>query len=1159
MPLSAKYEAKRYKWLSSWWAQEFLAPFQDLDGTLLASAKSYIEEDKLEIISLSSNSLQARLDLGDGQYTRLEIKLDFLADEEIQVAKEILSNSSLIATEIALGKLPSLLNEELQEKSIQLLPQNLDAYTFRCSHCENNHLITRGQACEHSLALIYKLAEEIDKDAKLWLEFRGLGELLEQLELDDAEQSFLKKWGDILDSLVTQANPPSKAHELKLEPNPNFNRDLIPLDFNYEAALSLLEDKPNFDQEQDFKKLLLAIYDLGAKRADSLYDKWLDKSRNRKAETDLNIKFQAEANSYNDLFEFSIPIKNLLRYSLNLDLNKVYSDKLAFTLLMVQTAVLISKYGLYCPELVSVTDDYVFVRYQPLFNNDQLRKRLAEIYNMCPKNIFGLDLDVTKEQLNEFLTYLVTFMVKDLVKGIKGFTKNSLLRAFLYDEKLKLENISDQSNLKALTLWLSKLDIQNFDLRPLLEIEEEETFNLNMNLQDLNDGSGSRVIIETLKKEVLEKDFASERIEALYKQLYLLQDYIPALKQIISTEAKAKPPLDLNALAELLVKADTILAVLGLELALPDSLKNLIKPKLRLNLCFDNDDNFHFDYKIEMGEELISLSAFRELIRQNKTELFSYSKNYTLLSELNRLEILERSSHSLPSLETFFDSLYFYRLAELEGLMIMQDKENDDFFESALNINSKATISSSLKAKLKDHQEEGFEWLYANYKKGFGSCLADDMGLGKTLQVISVLTKIYFDDKIKKPSLVLCPSSLTQNWFKETLKFAPDMKVNLYSEIKENKSELDDTQVLISSFASLRQNQEFFEKYDWEILVVDEAHNIKNPQAKQSQAIKNIKAQSRVALTATPVEKKLADLWAIFEFLNPSYLRSLQEFTYEFSIPVEKYRDKQKKSRLDYVIAPFFLRREKSDASFQENFVKKNICDYYLTPSPTQEELYKNIYLKFLDQVTDLEGMERIRLIQKTFKELTLLANHPSLYDDNLKKDHLESAKLIKLLDLTQSVIDSGEKIVIFTQFRETAEFLKFSIEEALNTQTLLYHGAINSKKKEEALNDFQNDESKQVLIITLKAGGTGLNLVVANHLVHYDFSWNQAQEDQASDRIYRIGQEKDVYIHRLMLKGSFEQRFDELLKSKSDIEIKTVDLNQFNNDELNSFKLKKN
>ena len=1135
---------EKYLILSSWWAKEFLYIFQDLDEDIVRKARELNLSADFSDISIHAGSVLARLSDEENTNIRVEFALEPLDETDLAHCKDFLASGSLLLTEIALGKLPSILNEELLGSDIELIPANINTYKSRSSYSSNSSFPKAGDFCEYSLALVYKLAAEIDKDAKLWLNFRGLGNLISELSFTD-EKTKLKIFEDILKACEDFEVALDDISLEKVSGLKDYNQDLSKLHFDYASALSLLEDKPSFDEELDFKQFLLEIYNLAASKSDTLYDKWLDKSRNRKAETDLELSLNKEASSYFDLFQFSIPIKKLLRYSLNQDLNSVYSADLCFTLLMLQTAVLISKNGLYFPEIVDDTNA-IFIRYKPIFNNDELSLRLAELYRLCPDEFFIK----SKAALDELLTYLVNFLVKDLVKNLKGFPKSDFRKAFLHDEKYSAQTLSEENNINASALWLSKLELQNFDLRPLLALEEEakNSFRLSLNLLDLLSEAKDRLEPD-LNKESLERDFPSERIEGLYKQLYLLQDYVPALKQIVSTEAKAKPKLSLNALADLLIKADHILPVLGLGLSLPESLEDLIKPCLCLKLNMNKDSHYSFEYQVLMGDKSISLETFITLLKENPSELFFYNSRYTLLAENDKELILESSRKPLIELSDFWDALFYYRLGKSGDLDLLKDSELDSHFENSFaskNFDSKeasSLVPSSLNATLKPHQLEGFNWLYENYQKGFGSCLADDMGLGKTLQVISLFSKIYLDDSLKNISLVLCPSSLTKNWLSECAKFAPKLKVKAIQEIQ-SIEDLEQVNVLVSSYTSYRHKLNILGNYHWETLVLDEAHNIRNPASKQSQLVRSLQARCKVALTATPIEKKLSDLWTIFDFINPAYLRSLKEFTYEFAIPVEKYREKSKMKTLEHVLAPFMLRREKSTGALAEDFVKKNVETHLLSLKPEQKEIYKSRYKEFLENLKSASPVERVRLIQQSFRDLTLFLN-----------DSENSAKAEKLLDTLNPILNAGEKVVIFTQFKERAEDLKVFLDKALGHEALLYHGAISAKKRADALSEFADSSEKQILIITIKAGGTGLNLVQANHLVHYDFTWNKAQENQASDRIYRIGQTKDVFIHRLISRGTFEQKFDRILENKSENEIKSIDLNKFSDKELGDFR----
>lgn len=1130
MPLGIKNAIKKYNSLSSWWTKEFLFVFQDLDEDIVRKARVLSASAEFNDISISAGSVLARVSDENNSNLRLEFALEPLTELDLSHCKEFLASSSLVLTEIALGKLPSILNEELLNLNIELIPPDINSYKFRSSLSSNSSYPKAGEFCEYSLALVYKFAAEIDKDANLWLNFRGLEDLISELSFTDKETN-LRSFEDIIGSLIS-----SQPDLEDISGSKDYNQDLPRLNFDYSSALSLLEDKPSFDEDLDFKQFLLEIYNLAASKSDSLYDKWLDKYRNRKAEIDIDLNLKSNAKNYSELFHFSIPLKKLLRYSLNQDLNSVYSNKLSFTLLMLQTAVLICKNGIYFPEIVSDDIGAIFIRYKPIFNNDLLSLRLTEIYKLCPEDFFIR----SKLALNELLSYIVNFLVKDLVKNLKGFPKSNFSKAFLIDEKYKAETLSEENNINSSALWLSKLELQNFDLRPLLSLEEEakNSFRLSLNLLDLLSDTKKRLELD-LNKESLEKEFSVKRIEGLYKQLYLLQDYVPALKLIVSTEAKAKPNLSLNALADLLIKADHILPVLGLDLALPKSLQELIKPSLCLKLNVDNDFNYSFNYEVLMGDKSITLQSFQNLLKKNSSDLFFYDTKYALSSNGDKKLLLERSQDSLPELSNFWDALYYYRLGKAEDLELLKESKLNEHFEyffanKNLALDSAASLLPvALDAKLKPHQIKGFNWLYENYKKGFGSCLADDMGLGKTLQVISLLTKIYLDDDLNSSnlSLVLCPSSLTKNWINECVKFSPSLKIKAVQDIK-SRADLEQVDVLISSYTSFRHKLDILKDYNWETLILDEAHNIRNPASKQSQLVRSLEAKYKVALTATPIEKKLSDLWTVFNFINPNYLRSLKEFTYEFAIPVEKYRDKEKMKNLEYVISPFILRREKASDDIAEDFVKKNIETHILSLKPEQKEVYQNKYKEFLEKLKSASPIEKVRLAQQCFRDLTLFLNSPE-----------NSAKADKLLNILKPILNASEKLVIFTQFKETAERLKIFIDKALECEALLYHGAISAKKRSDTLAQFAESPDKQILIITIKTGGTGLNLVQANHLVHYDFTWNKAQENQASDRIYRIGQKKDIFIHRLISRGTFEQKFDQILNTKSDSEIQSVDL----------------
>jgi SNF2 family DNA or RNA helicase len=425
------------------------------------------------------------------------------------------------------------------------------------------------------------------------------------------------------------------------------------------------------------------------------------------------------------------------------------------------------------------------------------------------------------------------------------------------------------------------------------------------------------------------------------------------------------------------------------------------------------------------------------------------------------------------------------------------------------------------------------------------------MGLGKTLQVLTLLLKIRQENAGNRvceqshinnettdkqpPSLVICPTSLIGNWFKESSKFTPDLKVAVHHGSKRNL-DYEGTDLVITSYGILRQDIAKFSEREWNLLIIDEAQNIKNHETKQARAIKALKAKNYIAMSGTPVENNLSELWSIFDFINPRYLRSIKDFTNEYSIPIEKYRDQEKIAQLKRVTSPFLLRRLKTDKSIIQDLPEKIINEQFVYLTKEQTALYQNVVNNALEQIAASEGIERKGKIFKLITSLKQLCNHPSNYTKQEDYDFNLSGKAIKLIDILREILISREKALIFTQYTEMGDILSKMIQSELGSEALFYQGSLDRKRKDEMVEEFQNAYTKKIMIISLKAGGTGLNLTAANHVIHYDLWWNPAVENQATDRAFRIGQKKNVMVHRLISMGTFEEKINDLLKAKQQL-----------------------
>ncbi|MEH7224635.1 DEAD/DEAH box helicase [Bacillus sp. JJ1566] len=451
-----------------------------------------------------------------------------------------------------------------------------------------------------------------------------------------------------------------------------------------------------------------------------------------------------------------------------------------------------------------------------------------------------------------------------------------------------------------------------------------------------------------------------------------------------------------------------------------------------------------------------------------------------------------------------------------------------------------ADIPETFKGELRPYQQQGVDWLLFLRRLGFGACLADDMGLGKTIQMIAYFLAV--KESSTKPALIICPTSVLGNWQKELEKFGPDLRVHLHygsnrlkgEEFVEGVSQAD---IVLTSYGLSHLDEEEISAFDWGTICLDEAQNIKNAQTKQSRAIRKLRGDHNIALTGTPMENRLTELWSIFDFINRGYLGSLAGFQKRFVSPIEKDHDGETIAQLQRLIKPFLLRRTKNDEAVALNLPDKLEQKEYCPLTVEQASIYEQLVKDTLDQVEQLAGMQRKGLILKMLGQLKQVCDHPALYlkEQAPKKVDERSVKMEKLLELVDHIRDQDESCLIFTQYIQMGEMIQDVLQKRFNEPVQFLNGSVPKVQRDKMIDGFQNREFN-ILILSLKAGGTGLNLTEANHVIHYDRWWNPAVENQATDRAYRIGQKRFVHVHKLIATGTLEEKIDEMLEKKQSL-----------------------
>ena len=454
----------------------------------------------------------------------------------------------------------------------------------------------------------------------------------------------------------------------------------------------------------------------------------------------------------------------------------------------------------------------------------------------------------------------------------------------------------------------------------------------------------------------------------------------------------------------------------------------------------------------------------------------------------------------------------------------------------------RVTVGDELHTRLRPYQETGVQWLHLLSRLGLGSCLADDMGLGKTMQVLALMLVLRQKGIASGPSLLVAPASLLSNWTSEIQRFAPSLTTLVAhpSSIptKELRSidpdRIKDIDLVITSYGSIVRVPELL-KVPWQLAILDEAQAIKNPGTKQTRTVKQIQARARIALTGTPVENRLGDLWSIFDFINPGLLGSAKEFTAFAKQLAERKHNPY--APLRELVGPYILRRLKTDKSVINDLPEKTEVKAFCQLTRRQAAMYQEGVKELARQlVTRVEGMERRGLVLSFLMRFKQICNHPSQWLGDDEWAERDSGKLARLREIVEVIAARQEKVLVFTQFREITAALAAFLESVFGRTGLVLHGETEVRQRQQLVRRFQEDETVPFFVLSLRAGGTGLNLTAATHVIHFDRWWNPAVEDQATDRAFRIGQTKNVLVHKFVCRGTLEEKIDALIESKQQI-----------------------
>jgi SNF2 family DNA or RNA helicase len=721
-------------------------------------------------------------------------------------------------------------------------------------------------------------------------------------------------------------------------------------------------------------------------------------------------------------------------------------------------------------------------------------------------------------------------------QGGEDFRK--LMGLFFRGEGMDISSPALRGMPLAIDRWLAALhtDFSAWKYRfvikspaPLKSSQEEIFFDLSM-----------EVLTETpegLKKTPLKDAAKKTGSIAVLKAPTALSNYLPEIKVLFS---RNKTRLSGERLLRFLDEGAALLARLGIETVFPKDLHRELKPRVVLTgtaqksgalVSYLNLEKLlDWQWQIAIGDEILSPGEFDALLKE-KRALVKFRDKFIRLDTAELARLLKTAKTGKPGagelLKSYFtgDTILSFDAEEIVAGL---------FAERAF------PVPKTLEASLREYQERGYNWICSLLLAGFGCILADDMGLGKTVQSIAVLLRLKEEGLLTEPCLIIAPAALLENWERELARFAPSIKVSRYHGTRRGLSGTEE--LLLTTYQTAVRDRAKLEEQAFSLLIVDEAHLMKNAETRGAQTVKQLHSRFRLALSGTPVENRLEDLRSLFDFILPGYLGNQAQFKESYRFPIEVMRRRDTAERLRKITAPFLLRRLKTDKAIIADLPEKIVATEYAVLEKEQAALYESVVAACLEKSARLmEGRERAGLILNLLTSLKQICDHPRVYDKESPALGNLSGKSRLLLTLLEEILSGGEKTLVFSQYVETLECLAAIIKNELEEAALIYHGGMGQKKRGEIIDRFQTDPACRILLVSLRAGGLGLNLTAASRVIHYDLWYNPAVENQATDRAFRIGQKRNVFVHRFLTKNSFEEKIDAMLKSKRELADMTV------------------
>ncbi len=1143
----------------TWWGEHWLRSLQNVDyDNRLPRGASYARNGYVKEVKIKGNHIAAKVAGSRPRPYNVTIIVPPFFEEQVEALMNgIVGRPALIS---------KLLNRELdpeiltiaEQKGLKVFPRQWTDFKMQCS-CPDWAV-----PCKHLAAVIYMISREIDNNPFLVFEIHNVN-LLDELK---------KRGIFIVDQKKTEIPALSKLLTVSKKKVPQYDEEKAyqRVDFSRLNDISnsvalLLPDSPPFYSSGNFREKFNEQFTRNARDARRILSKKLSMEAlypPGKQDTTINyhttLSYLINSNNQTDILgENHSFISNSqlfpALFSLNPDRLPDYQPSVAaFYKILLASFHLIAN-GNVVPQLVQLDNKQYIIRWLPTTIDAEVRLLIEKLVDILPPDLFLILKETGKtrqmlpleNQVQELFAVFITELISRLSKPSTG---DLFVDLFFKYKSYGFNGVGENALSGGIKVWLDRLYLSGNEYRPLIAVSElnEGIFDVQVSIENSNQPGELPIPLSNILNE---KQFEKQRYKIL-QSLSLLSAFIKGLDNYINTETREPIRFGMEEFSPFLVNIIPAIKLLDIQVLLPKSLQYLLKPKASVKLKSKSveqgyvrlDDLLAFDWQVALGDTLISPEEFKKLLK-TASGLFRFKERFFYVSE-EEIAKLNKQLDSEKELNSY-ELLQAALSEEFQGARITLTDEVRDILQE-LTSNADIPLPEGLNAQLRPYQQRGFSWMYRNSRIGFGSIIADDMGLGKTLQVIAMLLKLKEEKAIDKKNraLVVVPTGLLTNWQAEIAKFAPTLSTHIFHggtrDIKQFEAD-----VMLTTYGVLRSDAELMKKQKWQIMVIDEAQNIKNQDTVQSKAIKSIPSGIRIAMSGTPVENRLTEFWSIMDFANKGYLGTLKTFKSVYAEPIQVFNDEKSVERFRKVTAPFMMRRMKTDKTIISDLPDKVEQNQFALLTKPQAALYEKTMQAALAEIEGIGGVDgqslfrREGLVLQMIMALKQICNHPTNFLKNNNYDPQLSGKIELLFELLDSIIEAGEKVLIFTQYKEMGLLLERFITERFGEKPMFYHGGSSIPQREDMVHRFQNNRADKIFILSLKAAGTGLNLTAASHVIHYDLWWNPAVENQATDRAYRIGQKKNVMVHRFITKNTFEEKIDDMIQKKKHLADMTV------------------